>query len=132
MLAVQRDWQSRFALPANVIRGCLPVSGTYDFTHAGGLTPRPRFLGPDERTDRIASPLYNIQGKPPPFLMASGTDDFPSIQLQAPRMEAALRAAGGECERIVFEGCDHFKCSLATTDPDKPWRRRSVRWMSER
>jgi arylformamidase len=132
MLAVRRDWQAALDLPAGVIRGCLPVSGTYDFTPAGGLTPRPRFLGPDEKTDRAASPLYVIQGKPPPFLMANGSDDFPSIKLQSPRMAAALRAAGGDCECIVFEGCDHFRSSLATVDPDKPWRRRSLQWMSER
>jgi arylformamidase len=131
-LAVSRDWQARRDLRAAVVRGCLPVSGTYDFTPAGGLVPRPRFLGPDEATDRLASPLYNIQGKPPPFLMANGSEDFPSIRLQSPRMEEALRAAGAECERIVFEGCDHFASSLATTDPTKPWRKRSVEWMSQR
>ena len=129
-LGVRRDWQAPLDLPADVVKGCLPVSGTYDFTPQGGLTPKPRFLGKEEKTEKAASPLYNIQGKPPPFLMANGTVDFPAIMLQTPRMQEALRGAGGECERIIFEGCDHFKSSLGTVDPEKPWLSRSIAWIA--
>ena len=129
-LAVRRDWQAPLGLPADVIKGCLPVSGTYDFTPRGGLTPKPRFLGKDQDIETAASPIYSIQAKPPPFLMANGTEDFPSIMLQSPRMQEALRAAGGECERMLFEGCDHFRSSLGTVDPEKPWLSRSIAWMA--
>jgi hypothetical protein len=52
------------------------------------------------------------------------------VPKRPPRMEAALRAAGGECERIIFEGCDHFKSSMGTVDPEKPWLSRSIAWMA--
>ena len=31
LLAVRRDWQAKAGLPQDVIRGCLPISGVYDF-----------------------------------------------------------------------------------------------------
>src|SRR5690606_18240698 len=45
LLAVRRDWQTGFGLPIDVVRGCLPVSGVYDFGAESGLSQRPRFLG---------------------------------------------------------------------------------------
>lgn len=130
LLAVRRDWQARHGLPADVVRGCLPVSGVYDLTTAGGLSIRPRFLGPEGNGhERDASPILNIQGAPPPFLMAHGGDDFPHLMRQAADMQAALRAAGGDAERLVLDGRTHFTASLATADPAMPWQRRAIEWM---
>jgi acetyl esterase/lipase len=130
LLAVRRDWQARHGVPLDVVKGCLPVSGVYDFTASGGLSMRPRFLGPpDNGAERQASPILNIQAVPPPFLMAHGDNDFPHLMRQASEMENALRNAGGRVERIVLPGCDHFGSSLATTDPAKPWQRRAIEWM---
>lgn len=136
LLALRRDWQARHGLPADAIKGCLPVSGVYDFTATGGLSMRPRFLGPEGNgSEREASPLLKIAdarpaAPPPPFLMAHGDDDFPHLVRQAEAMQAALRRAGGEVERIVLPGCTHFTAVLATSDPALPWRRRAIEWMS--
>ena len=96
-----------------------------------GLSMRPRFLGAEGKgTEREASPLFNIQGKPPPFFMAHGDNDFPHLMKQAQVMEAALRKAGGEVERMVLAGRTHFTASLATADPAMPWRKRAVEWLA--
>jgi acetyl esterase/lipase len=130
LLSVRRDWQARHGLPADVIKGCLPVSGVFDLTSSGGLSARPRFLGPVESGhDAPASPIKHDLRHAPPFLMAHGDKDFPHLMRQAADMERALLAAGVAAERIVFAGCDHFQSSLATADASKPWRRRSVEWM---
>ena len=71
LLAVRRDWQRKYGLSEGVLRGCIPVSGTYLFGEKSGLSNRPRFLGPpDDMNEAPASPLLNIQGIPPPFLLA--------------------------------------------------------------
>jgi arylformamidase len=133
LLGVRQDWQAQHGLPENVIKGCLPVSGVYDFTPAGGLTQRPRFLGPaDSGHDIGASPILNIQTPVPPFLIAHGDNDFPHLMRQAAEMEAALHRAGGEAERIVLAGCTHFGASLATANAEMPWRRRAIKWMLSR
>lgn len=132
LLAVRRDWQARHDVPKEVFRGCIPVSGVYDFTETSGLSVRPRFLGAEGRgTEREASPLFNIQGKPPPFFMAHGDNDFPHLMKQAVVMEQALRQAGGEVERIVLAGRTHFTSSLATAESAMPWQKRAIDWMNK-
>jgi acetyl esterase/lipase len=130
LAAVRRDWQAEAGIPQDAVRGCLAVSGVYDLTLAGGLSQRPRFLGPENNgTEFRASPILNIQQLPPPFLMAWGSHDFPHLMRQGPAMQAALKAAGGRAETMVLEGCTHFTASLATADPALPWRRRALEWM---
>ena len=131
LLAVRRDWQSLHGLPHDAIRGCLPISGVYRFGAGSGLSMRPRFLGPESAAlERAASPILNIQGTPPPFLIAHGDRDFPHLVTQAVEMEAALRAAGGAVERLVLAGCDHLGASLAAGDANGPWVPRAADFMA--
>jgi len=130
LLAVRRDWQQPRGLPLDVVKGCTPVSGVYDLTATSGMSMRPRFLGPeDSGCERDASPILNIASPPPPFLMAHGDQDFPHLMRQAPDMEKALTAAGGQAERIVLAGRTHFTASLATADPSMPWQARAIEWL---
>ena len=131
LLAVRRDWQRAAGLPGTVIRGCLPVSGVYDFGPQSGLSSRPRFLGAAGNETR-ASPVENIEGVPPPFLLAHGDQDFPHLIKQAERMEAALRAAGGDAERLVLNGRNHFTASYAGGEAEGPWVPRALAWMARR
>jgi arylformamidase len=128
LIAVRRDWQAHAGLPRDVIRGCLPISGVYDFGAQSGLSTRPRFLGA-AGNEKLASPIDRIEEKPPPFLIAHGDEDFPHLMKQAERMEAALRAAGGDVERVVLKGRNHFTASYAGGEPAGPWVPRALNWM---
>ncbi len=70
-VAVRADWQDAAGVPANVIRGALPVSGVYDFTEGNGMPTRPRFLGEGAGNETDSSPIHTISNTPP-FLMAWG------------------------------------------------------------
>lgn len=131
LLSVRRDWQGEYDLPDDVIRGCLPISGVYDFGPDSGLSQRPRFLGPADN-EVPASPLLNIEGTPPPFLLAHGSEDFPHLMRQAERMEEALRARGGDATRIVLAGRNHFSASFAAGEPDGPWLKTALGWIKHR
>ncbi|MEX2201293.1 MAG: alpha/beta hydrolase [Dongiaceae bacterium] len=128
LLAVRRDWQAGYDLPADIVRGCLPISGVYDFGPDSGLAQRPRFLGPADN-DLPASPLFNIEGEPPPFFLAHGDCDFPHLIRQAAAMEEALRARGGDATRLVLAGRDHFSASYAGGEPDGPWVNPALVWI---
>jgi len=131
LLALRSDWQQSRGLPADAIRGCLPISGVYQFGEGSGLTMRPRFLGPEDAdTDRVASPIHHVNENAPPFLIAYGTDDFPHLREQAERMTETLSGAGISVEKIVFDGRDHFGASLAGGEADGPWVPRAIAWMS--
>jgi arylformamidase len=117
-------------MPPGTIAGCLPLSGVFEFGPQSGLSQRPRFLGPVEaKAEEPASPLFRIAGTPPPFLIAHGSADFPHLIPQAERMEAALRKAGGEVERIVLEGRNHFTASYAGGEKDGPWVPAAIRFI---
>jgi acetyl esterase/lipase len=134
LMAVRRDWQTEHGLPANVIKGCLPISGVYTFGEGSGLSVRPRFLGSADApaanvlTEK-ASPLNMIQGTPPPFLLAFGTKDFPHLIPQAGMMARALKAAGGKVVELPMDGRDHFTASFAGGEADGPWVHPATRWM---
>lgn len=137
LMAVRRDWQARFGLDADVVRGCLPLSGVYLFGDGSGLTVRPRVLGPEDAPDaqdiaRDASPLRHLIGLLPPFLLTCGTKDFPHLIVQAGTMHDALTAAGADSTLLKLEGHDHFSGHLATGDPRGPWAPTAIQWMNTR
>jgi acetyl esterase/lipase len=121
LLAVRDDWQEPLGLPADVIKGCLPISGVYRFGEGSGLSMRPRFLGAEgSGSDRAASPVLRIR-RTPPFLIAYGDKDFPHLRTQAQEMDRALTAAGADVTTILMADRDHFTASLAGGEADGPW-----------
>lgn len=130
LLAVTDDWRSKRKLPRDVVKGCLPLSGVFQFGEGAGLSMKPRFLGTDPANERAASPIYNIKVTPP-FLLAHGDKDFPHLMKQAEAMEAALTRAGGRVERHVLPGRDHFSASHAGGEADGPWVPKALAWMQK-
>lgn len=114
---------------AGKVKGCLPISGVYEFGEGSGLSMRPRFLGPDAATDRLASPRYQLAPPLPPFLVAWGTQDFPHLIPQAERFVAAVRAGGGQAEALPMEGLTHFTASYAGGEANGPWVPAALRFM---
>jgi arylformamidase len=115
---------------SDIVRGCLPISGVYDFGPDSGLTMRPRFLGAaDAGNEAAASPIRHIGAEPCPFFIAHGSEDFPHLMRQAERMEQALVAKNADVQRIVLPGCNHFSASYAGGDPQGPWVPHAIRWI---
>lgn len=133
LLAVRRDWQAAVGLPPDVVKACLPISGVYRFGEGSGLSIRPRFLGPEgNAAEQAASPILQIQGVPPPFLLAWGSKDFPHLRTQAMEMADVLKARGGEVETVEMPDRDHFTGHLASGEPQGPWLPLAVDFISRR
>lgn len=131
LLAATRGWRSARRLPTDVVCGCLPISGVFQFGEGSGLSKKPRFLGDDPENERVASPIHRIEGTPPPFFIAHGEKDFPHLIRQAEAMEAALRRAGGAVERHVLPGRDHFSASYAGGEAGGPWVVPARAWIAK-
>lgn len=129
LLAVKRDWQAGAGVPIDCVRGCLPLSGVYDFTASSGLTMRPRFLG-QSGNEREASPIHQLQPPLPPFYIAHGSADFPHLMKQAEAFELAFRAAGGAIQRDVLADRNHFSASYAGGEVDGPWVKPALAFMA--
>ena len=131
LMAVKRDWQANYGLPQDIIRGWLPVSGVFDFTEGNGMSMRPRFLGPEDSGYEVpASPIRQIDGVPPPALLAHGEEDFPHLCTQAEAMEAELKRIGTDVQRIVMPSRTHFTAHLAAGEEDGPWVKPVLNWMA--
>ena len=130
LLAVTSDWQAPRQLPLDVIKGCLPISGTFDFTPGCGLSMRPRFLGPQGVFNEVkASPIFRLGDRSPPFFITYGAKDFPHLMVQSEKFAMVLRAKGLAAETIEIPEATHGTVLLMAADADKPWRAAAVRWM---
>ncbi len=132
LAALQTDWTATRGLPANVIRGSLPISGTYVFGPASGLSMRPRFLGPEENDGETnAAPTSYLHADAPPFLVAYGERDFPHLSAQAETFIADLKGLGVDVSEVVLADCDHLGASYESGNPDGVWVKTATRWMRE-
>jgi arylformamidase len=132
LLSVRQDWRAAMGVGKHAIRGCLPISGIFDFSPGNGMSVRPRFLGPEnEHNELPASPIHQIRDVPIPFLLAYGEQDFPHLKVQAEQMATALGQRGGDVTTLILPGCDHFQACYAAGDASGLWVKRAVDWMQD-
>ncbi len=126
LITFEADSWSGVGLPTDVIKGCFPVSGAFDFSD---LEREPAIIGSADDI-RPASPINHVSGNAVPFFIAIGENDMPDLVRQAPAMADALRAQPGAVEIAEFEGSDHFKISVDSGDVDGLWAATVRRWMA--
>ncbi|NML87580.1 alpha/beta hydrolase [Sphingobium sp. TB-6] len=130
LLAARADWQTSRGLPEDVIKGCLPISCTYDFTPGSGSSVRPRFLGPPGAFAEVhASPVFQIGDHVPPFFITYGSQDLPHLMVQAEKFAMVARSKGVGVEMLEVDGASHATVLLMAADIDKPWLASAARWM---
>ncbi len=130
LLATRTDWQSPLGLPGDVIKGCLPISATYDFTPGSGASVRPRFLGAADMLAEVhASPLFHVGNDAPPFLIAYGADDFPHMKVQGEQFAMVARAKGVGVGLLEVPGVSHITVLLSAAEPDRPWLPAAIDWI---
>lgn len=84
------------------LRGCIPISGSYDMRNLQGA---PGYVG-DSSHAAAASPVLNVKPAPPPTLVVLGSVEE---RYAAPSRAfvAALREKGGRADLLVLEGQAH-------------------------
>ena len=131
MIATDPRWPQAQDLPAGIVKGCLPLSGVFEFGPSSGLSARPRFLGSDDSNETAASPVKAALGPhTPPFLVAYGTRDFPHLVTQGAAFAAALRRAGATVEEIAMPDRTHFTASYAGGEKGGPWAQPALEFMA--
>jgi acetyl esterase/lipase len=133
LLATRQDWQTQRELPADVIKGCLAISGSYRFDAQAGFAMRPRFLGAEElQNDAPASPILHAGSHCPPHLVSWGEWDFPHLILQAHEYCEALRAQGVAVDTLELPERDHLGAGLAGGELQGPWFAAARAWVEAR
>lgn len=101
------DWLGEYGLPADVIKGGMPISGLFD------LSPfRHSWLQPKLQLDAdlIArqSPLFLIPDQVPPLLVTLGGDESSEFHRQSADYVAAWRARGHRATEFAQPGKNHL------------------------
>jgi acetyl esterase/lipase len=102
------------------LKGVIPISGVYTVLPYGPLV---KVFGKDPEVCKKASPLGNVGGKHPPFLLIYGDKDFPLFDAMAGQMSKALRKCGCEASALEVEKRNHITIIIRLGDEDDPTRK---------
>jgi arylformamidase len=130
LMTLKSGWRDALSLPMDVVKGCLPVSGYYDFGTESGFKNRPVFLGAHEhKGERFASAIRYAYPQSPPFLVTYGSADLPHAMQQGHGLVRALRKEGVTAEELILEGQDHYGTALGIGEDNGPWLA-AVSWLT--
>lgn len=101
--------------PAN-IKGVIPISGVFQIT-PGRLAD---VFGTDAEVCRQASPIQNLSGKQPPFLLIYADKDYKLFDQYAQAMERALKKQGSEASSVMVKDRTHITIIINATYTEDP------------
>jgi arylformamidase len=102
------DWKKDFALPADVVKGGLLMSGMYDLKPVR-LSKRSAYVKFTDEMEQALSTQRHLDKLNAPIIVSHGTLESPEFQRQTRDFAAAVKAAGKSVELIVGEGYNHFE-----------------------
>ena len=127
-MALAHDWEADEGIPADVIKGAVPVTGVFDCEPVPDVTVNEE-VRLDRETARRLSPLRNPPRRVLPVLVVVGGAE-PPLWIRMSKDYAALcREHGIPCEYMELPGQDHLDASRAPGDPKSPLVRAMVRMM---
>jgi acetyl esterase/lipase len=116
LLATNVDYLKQEKLsPAN-IKGVIPISGVFEIT-PGRLAD---VFGTDPDVLRQASPIRNLTGKQPPFLLIYAEKDYAKFDEYARTMEQALKKQGTEASSVMVKDRTHITIIINATYTEDP------------
>ena len=92
------------------IRGVIGIAGPYDFLTLTDPDYIDMFHGANNQD---AMPVNHVDGKRPPMLLATGSDDGTVLPRNSDRMAAKLKAHGNSAEVIKYPGVGHVGIILS-------------------
>jgi acetyl esterase/lipase len=101
------------------IKGVISISGVYTIVPAGALA---NAFGKDPEVCKKASPVYNVSGKDPPFLILYGDADFATLDWMAENMGKALEKAKCEVSVRKIDDRNHYTIMYNMLKDEDPTR----------
>ncbi|MSP52099.1 MAG: alpha/beta hydrolase [Alphaproteobacteria bacterium] len=134
IVALRPDRSIARGMPADVIKGCFPVSGIYDLrleaVKPGTVIERVHtqvFFDPLKAPD--VSPICHVAGNNIPFFVSWGGKDLPESIEQSETLVAALKRGRSKVASYVFPGMGHFDANMDLDRRDSPWVQTVRDWM---
>jgi arylformamidase len=121
-VAATTDWQARFSLPNDIVKGYTLCSGMYDL-EAPRLSKRSAYVRFNDEMEAELSPQRHLERIRAPIALLYGSLETPEFQRQAREFAAALEGAGKAVELILAPGYNHFEIAETLGNPYGPMGR---------
>ena len=115
-VGVNTAWLAKRSLPEDIIRGCVPMSGTYDLEKRSG-----DYVPASLKAE--ANPLANMTRPCPRWIVSVGSNENsrpPILPADSELFGGKLREKGVKADVVVLEGLDHSQTALALYDAQSP------------
>jgi arylformamidase len=122
------DWAAEYGLPAEVIKGAMPVSGLFDLQPFRYSWLQPMLQLTAESIER-ASPLFHVRRSAAPMLVTWGASESSEFDRQSREYLAAWERAGNRGEPWPQPDANHFTAIYGFEDPKSELCRRLFRLM---
>ena len=121
-VAATTDWQPRYSLPNDIVKGYTLCSGMYDL-EAPRLSKRSAYVRFSDAMEAELSPQRHLEGVRAPIVLLYGSLETPEFQRQTREFAAALQRAGKAVELILGKGYNHFEIAETLGNPYGPMGR---------
>ena len=127
-MLVAPEWQARYGVPDDVIKGTLALSGLFDLRPLCDILPNTWLqLTPEQAAHQ--SPIFHLPERAGPMLLAVGGLETQGFKNQTAAYEAAWNAAGLASTRIPTPHCNHFDLVNELENPDSDLTRATLAMM---
>jgi arylformamidase len=114
--ALVTDWEKEFAMPANILKGGLLISGMYDLQPVR-LSKRSEYVKFTDEVEEKLSSQRHLDRLSAPITVCYGTQETPEFQRQNRDFAAAVKAMGKPVELLVGESLNHFEMQETLGNP---------------
>jgi arylformamidase len=118
-VALVTDWKGDFALPSDIVKGGLCMSGIYDLK-AVRLSARSSYVKFTDDMEQAMSSQRHLDLLSAPIVVSYGTHETPEFQRQSRDFAAAVKAVGKPVQLIEAENYDHFEMAESLGNPYGP------------
>lgn len=116
-MLIASDWQDRYQVPADVVKGMTGISGAYDL-EPHSLTDVRSYLNLDAAKVERNSPIHHLPARALPVLLAVGADEPAEYLRQARDYRAALAGRGIDAVLLELPGHNHFSIIAELNRPE--------------
>jgi arylformamidase len=121
------DWTGR-GLPANLIKGGIPVSGMFDLEPVM-LSARSDYIRINDAEEAALSPIRHLHKIRAPIIIAYGGKETPEFQRHSREFRQALKQTPYQAELVFLPELNHFEMMNDLADPNGEVARAARRLM---
>lgn len=129
MLAIT-DWAREYALPQNIIKGGIPISGIFDLSPLVYSWLQPKLLLTHETVLR-ESPLFHIPDQCFPLLISLGEDESNEFHRQSEAYLKAWQQQNLKGTLLIQPGKNHISAIEELAEPHSPLCRDVINFMEQ-